>query len=109
MSGPADRSYAVRYAQKRAAIMARFANAARYKNETTGAPIISAGGADSDRQAVALGRRRIWREYNPAPCAGALPGGQLTFSVNPPNEAGTDCCAPPGEGGDQNTISPPIV
>jgi hypothetical protein len=101
MSALADRSYAVRYAQKRAAIMARAANAARYQNQTTGAPIppqVGPGGvgaADSDRQTIALGRRRIWREYNPAPCTGSLPGGKLTYPVNPPNPEGDGCCPPP--------------
>jgi hypothetical protein len=96
MSGPADRSYAVRYAQKRAFLTARFANAARNQNQTTGTPITSAGGAASVGQDAAVGRRRIWREYNPAQCAGALPGGQLTYSVNPPNAEGDGCCDPPG-------------
>ena len=104
MSGPTDRSYAVRYAQKRAFLTARFANAARYQNQTTDAPIVSAGGPASVGQDAAVGRRRIWREYNPGSCGGSLPGGQLTYSVNPPNQAGTNCCGVPGTNPDTGLV-----
>jgi hypothetical protein len=102
----ADRSYTTRYAQKRARLLALEFNAARYRNQTTGAiiiPLVGPGGvgvADSDRAARALGQRRIWRETNPAPGTGTLPndlatGGNhagLTVSVNPPNAEGNNCC-----------------
>jgi hypothetical protein len=101
----ADRSYTTRYAQKRARILALEFNAARYRNQTTGAiiiPLVGPGGvgvADSDRAARALGQRRIWRETNPA-CVGTLPNdladfgdrAGLTVSVNPPNAQGDNCC-----------------
>jgi hypothetical protein len=102
----ADRSYVTRYAQKRARILAKEFNAARYQNQTTGAiilPQVGPGGrgvGDSDRATRALGQRRIWREVNPGPCAGSLVndiaiGGDnagITVSVNPPNAQGTGCC-----------------
>lgn len=107
MSALADRSYTTLYAQRRGRIQAIQFNAARYRNKTTGAVIlpqtgVSAGNADSDRASRALGQRRIWREVNPAECAGSLPndiamGGNragLTYSVNPPgaNPPMDGCC-----------------
>lgn len=99
MSSIADRSYTTLYAQRRGRIQALQFNAARYRNLTTGAPILpqtgtAAGNTDSDRASRALGQRRIWREVNPTSCAGTLPndialGGNragLTYSVDPPSE-----------------------
>jgi hypothetical protein len=107
MSAIADRSYTTLYAQRRGRIQALQFNAARYRNQTTGAPIlpqtgVTAGNADSDRASRALGQRRIWREVNPTLCVGTLPndiatGGSragLTYSVNPPsaNPLEEGCC-----------------
>ena len=109
MSALADRSYETMYRLKRARIMARSANIARYQNQENGTiipPQVGPGGsgmADSDRLSISLGRRRIWREVNPAPCTGTLPnnlatGGNyagLTYSDNPPAENPlTDGCCP---------------
>jgi hypothetical protein len=76
MSSIADRSYATRYAQQRARILAIQYNNARSAGNTV--PQQGPGGNgvdDSTRAARALGQRRIWRENNPAPCAGTLPEG----------------------------------
>ena len=81
MSSIADRSYTTRYAQKRARILAIQYDAARRQNNATGALIIPQQGPggngvdDSTRASRALGQIRIWRENNPAPCAGTLPEG----------------------------------
>lgn len=100
MSSIADRSYTTRYAQKRARILAIQYNNARLRGET--APQQGPGGNgvdDSTRASRALGQRRIWREQNPAPCAGVLVGG-LIVSDNPPSQTvANTCCDPPAAGG----------
>jgi hypothetical protein len=106
MSALADRSYATRIAQKRARILAIQYNIARYQNSTTGAIIVPQQGPggngvdDSTRAARALGQRRLWREKNPAPCAGAIEGG-ITVSVDPPsaNPLEDGCCSLTAAGG----------
>lgn len=109
MSALADRSYVTRYAQKRAHILAIQYNNARIRGDYS--PQQGPGGGvvdDSTRASRALGQRRIWREQNPAPCVGTIPGG-LVVSVNPPSptEANT-CCDPPGTVTDGGIIiSPP--
>ena len=96
MSSIADRSYATRYAQQRARILAIQYNNARIRGDTT--PQQGPGGGvidDSTRASRALGQRRIWRENNPTPCVGALPNG-LIVSVNPPSPSTANtCCDPP--------------
>ncbi len=105
MSALADRSYATRYAQKRARILAIQYNNARLIAQQTGGiipPQQGPGGNgvdDSTRASRALGQRRIWREQNPAPCVGTIVGG-LIVSVNPPSQTvANTCCDPPGAGG----------
>ena len=96
MSALADRSYVTRYAQKRARILAIQYNNARIRGDYT--PQQGPGGGvidDSTRASRALGQSRIWRENNPAPCAGTLPEG-LVVSVNPPSQTTLNtCCTAP--------------
>jgi hypothetical protein len=76
MSSIADRSYTTRYAQKRARILAIQYNNARSAGNTISQQGPGGNGVDdSTRAARALGQIRIWRENNPAPCAGTLPEG----------------------------------
>jgi hypothetical protein len=96
----ADRSYATRYAQQRARILAIQYNNARLRGDNT--PQVGPGGigvSDSDRATRALGQRRIWRERNPTGCTGTLPEG-LLYSVNPPSQTEQNrCCSLTANGG----------